>query len=149
MHSGSRGHARNLTIGDRALEDGIRLFELTGELDFRSADSLQDAFDSAIDRGAGRVLLDLSGLTFCDSNGLRVIVAAYHALTMAGGRLAIVCDDDRILRVFRVTRLDRLLSVSMTREEALEHFDAALPPARWTRLRFATRAAPPRPRPAA
>src|SRR5947209_6488488 len=143
MHTGSRGHARNLAIGDRALKDGIRLFELRGELDFRSADSLQDALDSAIDRGAGRVLLDLSGLTFCDSNGLRVIVAAYHALTMAGGRLAIVCDDERILRVFRVTRLDRLLSVSMTREEAIERLESALPPRRWRRF-----SAPARPHPA-
>jgi anti-sigma B factor antagonist len=147
MHTGSREHARNLAVSDRALQDGIRLFELTGELDYRSADSLQDALDSAIDHGAGRVVLDLSGLTFCDSNGLRVIVAAYHALTMGGGRLAIVCDDDRILRVFRVTRLDRLLSVSTTRADALEHFESALPPRRWSR--FATRAAPARPHPAA
>ena len=143
MHTGSREHARNLAISGRELKDGIRLFELTGELDSRSADSLQDALDSAIDHGAGRVLLDLSGLTFCDSTGLRVIVAAYRALTMGGGRLAIVCDDDRVLRVFRVTRLDRLLSVSTTREDAIEHFESALPPRRWSR--FATRATSARP----
>jgi anti-sigma B factor antagonist len=143
MHTGSREHARNLSITGRELNHGIRLFELTGELDQRSADSLQDALDDAIDRGASRVVLDLSGLTFCDSTGLRAIVAGYHALTMAGGRLSIVCDDDRILRVFRVTRLDRLLAVSATREQAIEHFESAPPPRRWRR--FSARPAPARP----
>jgi anti-sigma B factor antagonist len=137
MQTGSRGHAAGrgeLTIKTEALDDGVRVFELHGELDSRSSDRLHDELDEAIDRGAGRVLLDLSGLRFCDSSGLQVIVAAYHRLTMAGGRLSIVCDDDRILRVFRVTRLDRLLAVTRTRRDALERFESWASPRRWGRI---------------
>lgn len=107
-------------------EDGTTVFELRGDLDFKTAHALQNALDDAIDRGVDRIVLDLSPLRFCDSSGLQVVVSAFHRLTMGGGRLAVVCSDPRVLRVFHVTRLDRILGVSETRLEAFGRLAAAV-----------------------
>ena len=132
MHEGEQMQALTSSRGDRgSLEihverlQGMTVFELRGDLDFHTAERLHAELDDAIDRGASRILLDLSPLRFCDSSGLQVVVSAYHRLMMGGGRLALVCNDPRVRRIFRVTRLDRVLGVCDERDEALERLDFA------------------------
>jgi anti-sigma B factor antagonist len=86
----------------------------TGELDLSGALVLE----AELERLAGdpeivAVVLDLRGLEFMDSSGLRLVVVADRKAREAGRRLALVRGSETVHRVFELTRMsDRLDFVS-------------------------------------
>ena len=88
--------------------DGTAVLSLSGELDLASAPRLDEALFECED-GAPTILLDLRGLTFMDSSGLRVILAADARARSRGGRLMLVPGPPSVQRVFQLTLLDTRL----------------------------------------
>ncbi|GAB3821850.1 anti-sigma factor antagonist [Kribbella italica] len=83
---------------------------VAGELDFGTTGLLIDAGGPVV--AAGRALvLDLSGLAFCDSSGLGALVQLHHSAVAAGGSLTLAALRPRVDSVIRVTMLHRLLTV--------------------------------------
>ena len=82
----------------------------TGELDLSGAAVLQAELDRLAEEGElGGVVLDLRGLEFMDSSGLRLVVLADMQAREAGRRFALVRGDETVHRVFDITRMsDRL-----------------------------------------
>ena len=82
----------------------------TGELDLSGAAVLQAEIDRVTaDNDLGGVVLDLRGLAFIDSSGLRLVVLADMQAREAGRRFALVRGDETVHRVFEITRMsDRL-----------------------------------------
>jgi anti-anti-sigma factor len=78
---------------------------LGGELDLASVPLLQEQLDRAM-RGRAAVVIDLSGLRFIDSCGLRTLVGAERQLHGSGGRLVLVRGPRAVHRLFELTRLD-------------------------------------------
>ncbi len=76
----------------------------TGELDAASATTLSEALASAKEQ-APSLVLDLAGVTFIDSSGLRVIAAEHVASTGDGRSFRIVGASDRVRRIFEMTGL--------------------------------------------
>lgn len=106
-------------IADRRLAGDVQVIELEGEGDMLAAPELRAHFDAAIARGATRLILDLSDATFVDSTVLGILVGALKRLRPRGARLAVVCPDPRIRKLFEITGLDRMLPVAETVAEAL------------------------------
>src|SRR3954451_11795789 len=69
----------------------VRLLEVFGELDLATAPRLCALLDAARIQRVKRVVVDLTGVDFCDSTGLRALVGASTELRVGGGRLAIAC----------------------------------------------------------
>jgi anti-sigma B factor antagonist len=71
----------------------------TGELDIATVPVLEEAFDAALASGAARIVVDLGGVTFIDSTGLRLLIKMSDAC--AEGRLGIrsTAIVDRLLQV--------------------------------------------------
>lgn len=88
--------------------DGTAIVSLSGELDLASAPRLDETLVGCED-GADTVLIDLRGLTFMDSSGLRVILAADARARSRGGRLVLVAGPPGVQRVFELTLLDTRL----------------------------------------
>ena len=89
-------------------EDGperLRL-QLGGELDLYSATALDDAIVRAEGEKWPCVCLDLSGLDFLDSAGLRVIMRTHARARKDGRRLVLRRGPEAVDRVFRLTKLD-------------------------------------------
>lgn len=82
-----------------------------GELDLASAPRLRAALQSRIDAAKDEVILDVSGLTFCDSSGLSVLVWAHQTLLGTGGKLILRHPPERLLRLLRTTQLDGELNL--------------------------------------
>lgn len=80
----------------------------TGELDAASATVLREALTGAREQG-DPVVLDLAGVTFIDSSGLRVIVSEHQAASDADRSLRIVGASDRVRRIFEMTGLEALI----------------------------------------
>lgn len=89
---------------------GAVLVALGGELDVRGSSILDPELARiATEPGPEAVVLDLRGLRFMDSSGLRSVVVADAALRAAGRRLVLVRGDHEVHRVFAVTRMDERL----------------------------------------
>jgi anti-sigma B factor antagonist len=82
----------------------------TGELDLSGATVLEAELDRlAAEPELGSVVLDLRGLEFMDSSGLRLVVLADMRAREAGRRFALIRGGETVHRVFEITRMsDRL-----------------------------------------
>jgi anti-anti-sigma factor len=82
-----------------------------GELDLDSVHHVEAALDELRGDGCPDVVLDLRGLTFMDSTGLRLVIRWDNAAREAGFRFEIVPGSDMVQRVFRLTGMDDHLNV--------------------------------------
>ena len=76
---------------------------LSGELDLASVEPLAREVDSLLGRGFGSLVLDLRGLTFLDSSGLRYVLTLARAAVQDGFRLELLQGGDSVRRVFELT----------------------------------------------
>ena len=79
------------------------ILELAGELDMASAEALQQAIDGEQLSTAKIVVLDLQGLQFIDSTGLRVILAALERCRGRGQAFAVTPGSQQVRRLLSVT----------------------------------------------
>jgi anti-anti-sigma factor len=94
------------------LDDRV-VVRVEGDLDMGSAEAFEDAMSPV--GSATHVVIDLSGCTFLDSAGLRLIATTVqHA-----ARVSVVVTDPGILRVLEITAIDRLVVVHASLEDAL------------------------------
>jgi anti-anti-sigma factor len=89
---------------------------VAGEVDAASVQSLRDRIDTL---SAVYLVLDHTQVRFMDSSGLAALVAVRRRLQSLGGSVAVVCGEGVVLRVLKLTGLDKVLAVFPTREEAL------------------------------
>ena len=81
-----------LVIAELENDEGLRL---VGELDLSSAAHLTDALDPKLQRG-GRIVLDITELTFMDSTGLQVLIRS--ALTLADRGTIVLRNPGNLVR---------------------------------------------------
>jgi anti-sigma B factor antagonist len=84
---------------------------LTGELDISTATRLEDDLRRVEAERPELIVLDLQGLSFMDSTGLRLLISADSRARGEGRRLAIVQGNEMVQRVLRLTRLDERLNI--------------------------------------
>lgn len=114
----------DFSVTSSPIAGGAHVIAVAGQADLHTAPELRSSLAEAIDGGARRVVIDLSEATFVDSMTLGVLLGALRRLTPLAGKLAIVCPDPHLRRVFEITSLDRVLSLSDSRAHALEHIAA-------------------------
>ena len=81
---------------------------LSGRLDMRSATEVREALHSAIDAGAGDLIVDASGVDLIDATGLGVLLGAHRRATKAGRRVVLRDASPRLVRMLRLARLHRV-----------------------------------------
>jgi anti-anti-sigma factor len=88
----------------------VAVIVATGELDLSGAAVLEAELERlAAEPELGTVVLDMRGLEFMDSSGLRLVVLADMQAREAGRRFALVRGSETVHRVFEITRMsDRL-----------------------------------------
>jgi anti-sigma B factor antagonist len=103
-HAGRRVHAGQLEVTERE-EDGVRVLEVTGELDLSTAPALCLRLDAARRVAHPRMLVDLSALEFCDSTGLRALILAGQEITACAGTFGVVVppDEGPVARMFLIS----------------------------------------------
>jgi len=98
--------------------DGCVIVAPAGALDVATSPPLHELLHRCLDEGATLLVLDLSAVEFIDSTALRVLVSVHKRLRESGG-FAVVCPHARIRRIFDLTALDRVLTLTETVDEAL------------------------------
>jgi anti-sigma B factor antagonist len=87
-------------------ELGPRSFRVTGSLDVPSAGSLHEVLD-LLSREPGDITLDLTGVTFMDSGGLRAVLQACSDLGDRG-TVRLVAPSDQVRRLLDTTGVGRM-----------------------------------------
>lgn len=100
--------------GDRTVVD------VTGEIDVYTAPVLREELASLIDAENTDILVNLTGVRFMDSTGLGVLVGALKKVRTVGGDLQLVIDQEKILKVFRITALTQVFTIHSSLDEALQ-----------------------------
>ncbi|SDN86099.1 STAS domain-containing protein [Actinacidiphila guanduensis] len=91
----------------------------SGELDHHTAEVLAEPIAAAVDAGATRLVVDCSGLEFCDSTGLNVLLGARLRVEELGGEVHLAAMRPTVSRVFEITGAEAVFTVHATLEEAL------------------------------
>lgn len=117
---GSEEREHAFSVATTATTD-VAVVAVSGQADLHTAPELRAAIGTTIDDGHRQVVVDLTEATFIDSMTLGVLLGALKRLTPLGGTLVIVCPDPHVRRVFEITSLDRVLTLSDSREGAHAH----------------------------
>jgi anti-anti-sigma factor len=103
----------SLEVAASILSPGVAAARLTGAINARNYDRLQQSLDSLKEKNVSRLVLDLSGLSYINSTGMSLLIAAGDLFDL---RLAAV--PARITRLFRMIGLDRLFQTFMSVADA-------------------------------
>jgi len=94
----------------RSQRDGdVHTIALTGEMDLANAGEVERELQQAEATDAATILVDLSGLTFMDSTGIRLLIAADARSRADSCRLRLTRPPARVSRVLCIAGVDELL----------------------------------------
>ncbi|GAA0806356.1 STAS domain-containing protein [Spirilliplanes yamanashiensis] len=91
--------------------DDTVVVTVRGDLDLDTAPALREAFDGALRRPRPRVVVDLSGLQFCDSTGLSAFVVGARHAAAQGGWVRLAAPSDWVRGLFDTLGLTRRIAV--------------------------------------
>jgi anti-sigma B factor antagonist len=92
---------------------------VSGEIHVSTAAEFSRRLNAAIALGKTGLVLDLTPTEFIDSTGLSVLLNGLRRVTRQRGRMALVCTNPTVLRLFEITRLDTTFDIHATRDGAL------------------------------
>ncbi|MER6473145.1 STAS domain-containing protein [Streptomyces collinus] len=99
--------------------DDIHVLTPTGEIDHHTGDTLRRALE-AITTPRPRVVVDLHQVTFMDSSGINILIAAHRALSDTGGHLRLARPTNPVLRTLRIVGIDTVIDCYTTLAQALK-----------------------------
>jgi anti-sigma B factor antagonist len=92
---------------------------VSGEIDVYTAPKLREHLIDLVSGGHYQLIVDLEGVDFLDSTGLGVLVGGLKRVRAHDGSLHLVCSQDRILKIFRITGLTKVFPIHASVDEAL------------------------------
>ncbi len=100
----------------------VQLFELSGRVDTITADDLRASLNGAIERGYNQLVIELSGVEFMSSAGLREMVSALKTVKRSGGDLRLANPSEKVKEVLDLAGLDTIFQIFPTTVEAVGSF---------------------------
>ena len=87
--------------------DDVAIVQPRGELDVATVEALRAALDGI--ESAGRLVLDLRGLSFIDSTGLHLLMALHRRAQRDGFELSLLAPEAPVDRAIQLSGLDEAL----------------------------------------
>jgi anti-sigma B factor antagonist len=103
----------NLRIETR-LEHGYTVITPHGEIDLSTVELFRDELNELIIQGRVHVLVDFDETTFIDSLAVGALIGARRKAQAFNGSVGVVCNRERLLKLFHVTQLDRIFFITGT-----------------------------------
>lgn len=110
--------------------DGVIVLSIVRELKGVGEATLKQRIDYLVSKGHKRILIDLNGLPYMDSTDLGRLIRCHLSVRQAGGRVRICNISEKVWGLLKLTRLDTVLDLFHTEQEALAsmHANPLLPP---------------------
>jgi anti-sigma B factor antagonist len=100
--------------------DGVAVLSLRGEIDVYTAPRMRQAIVDLVDAGSRNIVIDMEKVDFLDSTGLGVLVEGLKRVRTRGGSLSLVVTQDKIVKIFDITGLNKAFPIHGSLEEALK-----------------------------
>lgn len=100
----------DLTVTTRS-EGDHTVVQVGGEIDVYTAPKLRERLVALVEAGEYHLVIDLEGVGFLDSTGLGVLVGALKRVRTHDGSLQLVCAQERIVKIFRITGLTKVFAI--------------------------------------
>ncbi|WP_329111634.1 STAS domain-containing protein [[Kitasatospora] papulosa] len=100
-------------------DGALAVIALSGEFDITTAPAVRSRALDLIAAGHPDLVADLTGVTFCDSSGLGVLIGIWRCAKDADGSLTLAAIPERLGRLLSVTGMDTLLPAHPSTETAL------------------------------
>jgi anti-sigma B factor antagonist len=104
---------------ERRIQGSILIVKLAGQLDLMNLQSLKHEIDT-LAPGIVYMVIECESLNLIDSAGFGALLQADAACKARKGRLILSGMPDRLRKILRLTRLDTVLVVSDSLDEALQ-----------------------------
>jgi anti-sigma B factor antagonist len=101
-------------------EPHVTILHLSGEVDLRTSPQLRGTLLGVIDEKPGRIILDLSGVSYVDSSGVGTIVELKRRAMRHKSKVVLVGLQERVRSVLEITRLDKFFDITSSIDEARE-----------------------------
>ncbi len=101
-----------------AREDTTCVVTIAGEVDVYTSPALKERLIEAAEDGCTLMIVDLDEVGFIDSSGLGVLVGALRRLREQGAEMHVVCTREQILKIFRITGLDKVFPIFASVDQA-------------------------------
>ena len=105
--------AVELSVSSRYQGDHV-IVTAAGEIDLYTAPKLQTDLAAIIDEAApaARIVIDMSGVEFCDSTGMNVLLSCLRHVRERGGELELAAPRPAIMKILGVTGLDSVFTIT-------------------------------------
>ena len=103
-------------------EGGLTIIEVGGEIDVYTAPKLRDKITELVGYGEYNLVIDMEKVDFLDSTGLGVLVGGLKKVRAHDGSMRLICNQERLLKIFRITGLAKVFVIHSSQADALtEH----------------------------
>ncbi len=100
----------DLTLATEEVE-GATIIAVGGEIDVYTAPRLRDKITELVADGVYSLIIDMEGVEFLDSTGLGVLVGGLKKVRAHDGSLQLICTQERLLKIFRITGLAKVFTI--------------------------------------
>ena len=98
--------------------DGATIVAVEGEIDVYTAPKLRDKITELVADGVYHLIIDMEKVEFLDSTGLGVLVGGLKKVRAHDGSLQLICNQERLLKIFRITGLAKVFTIHESAESA-------------------------------
>ncbi len=100
-------------------KDGIEVVDVEGEIDIYTAPRLRKLLIDLVSKTSYQLVVNLDKVGVLDSTGLGVLVGGLRRVRAHDGSLDLVCTQQRILKIFRITGLTEVFGIYETVDQAI------------------------------
>ena len=108
-----------LTLNVYSDTPGSTVIAVGGEIDVYSAPKLREKLINLVESGNYHLVVDMEAVEFLDSTGLGVLVGGLKRVRAHDGSLDLVCTQERILKICRITGLPKVFGIHDSVDEAI------------------------------
>lgn len=98
----------------------VRILRLQGYLDGHTFVDLERRLDALFKDGGGRVVVELSGLSYIASAGVGVFINSQHQVRKLGGSLQLVNPAPTVREVFGILGLEAIFTIHQTLDQGIK-----------------------------
>jgi anti-sigma B factor antagonist/stage II sporulation protein AA (anti-sigma F factor antagonist) len=115
--SGMDGQAANWS--ERGVGDAV-LMSASGRIDLSNAEAFKDALSASMARAKAALILDLSGVDYISSAGLRALMITFKAGKADGKAFGIAALQPLLLEIFTISRFNLVFPLFDTVRQAID-----------------------------
>lgn len=110
-----------MDISHKDLTENFRYVTLSGRMDIKGTDEIAAKFAELASSEKRQVIVDLTGVTFLASIGIRALISNAKALHKLGGRMALVVGDNAsVAKTLQTTGIDVLIPIVGNLQDAVK-----------------------------